>query len=74
MIDLPDKWAPFLRMQPETGMGYWICTVETADGQSFERVIIDSGKITKCNGSRDIPFDVTEISRIIVTHDKSERH
>ncbi len=70
MIRLADKWAPTLLKQSETGMGYYIATVVLKSGQRYERVIIDSGYITRVYGYNGIPFDPDDIVDIIVTHDK----
>jgi hypothetical protein len=71
MIELPPKWAPVLVNAPETGMGYTVCNVELKDGRVFERVVIVGGTVTRCDGSKDIPFAADEITGIIPTHDKS---
>jgi hypothetical protein len=70
MIELSSKWFDVLLNQQETGMGYYVVNVVLKDGQIFERVIIDSGCITKVYGYEEIPFDSDEIAQIIVTHDK----
>ena len=70
MKPLPDKWAEFLTNQPETGMGYWVVSVTLSDERVFDRVVIDSGYITKIYGLEDVPFDANEITDIKVTHDK----
>ncbi|MCL4486771.1 MAG: hypothetical protein M1570_01405 [Chloroflexi bacterium] len=67
---LPDKWAPFLATQPETGMGYWIVTVVLKDRREYRRVVVDSGYVTRVYGHDHIPFDPEDIVDIIVTHDK----
>ena len=69
---LPDKFADFLRTQPETGMGYQIVTVLTVDGRSFERVqILNANEIGTVDGKTDIPFNPNDIVKVVVTHDKS---
>lgn len=62
-----EKWAEFLRNQPETGMGYWTGNITLVDGRIFHDVIIDSGYITKIRGRADIPFEVEEIAAIEIT-------
>jgi hypothetical protein len=68
MLTLSDKWAPFLRNQPGTGMGYWITSVFLTDGRRFDDVVIDSGFITSVAGATEIPFDEPEIEKIVVNH------
>jgi glyoxylase-like metal-dependent hydrolase (beta-lactamase superfamily II) len=70
MVKLPDKWAPLLLSQPETGMRYQVVSVWLRDGRCFEQVVIDSGYITRVRGFADIPFDPLHITRIVVTHAK----
>jgi hypothetical protein len=70
MIQLSRKWTQQLITQPEAGMGYQIATVVLADGRRFERVIIDSGYITRIKDVVGIPFTEAEIQDIIVTNDK----
>ncbi len=64
---LPDKWADFLRNQPETGMGYWTGNIKLTDGRTFNDVIIDSDYIIKIRGRSDIPFEPDQIERILIT-------
>ena len=64
---LSEKWAEFLRSQPETGMGYWTGNVTLVDGRTFDDVIIDSGYITKIRGRVAIPFEADEVEKIIIT-------
>jgi len=71
MIHLSNKWAESLRTQPETGMGFTVCDIELTDGRTLNRVVIVGGVITRCDGSKDIPFDEGAIARITATHDKS---
>jgi len=71
MIRLVQKrFADYFRTQPETGMGYWVANVHLKDGRVFERVIIDSGYLTKVRGYDEIPFDEGEIDHFVVTHEK----
>jgi hypothetical protein len=71
VMKLSDRWIPFLVAQPETGMGYTIFTAILKDGRRFERVVIDSGHIVGVEGARSVPFDVSELAVLVVTHDKS---
>jgi hypothetical protein len=65
MKPLPaDKWAEFLRRQPETGMGYWTGNVTLVDGRRFDEVIIDGGYLAKIRGRTDIPFETDELEKI----------
>lgn len=69
---LPDDFSNFLKMQPETGMGYQIVTVYTMDGKWYERVLIlNASEIATVDGKTDIPFNPSDIIRIVVTHDKT---
>jgi len=64
--------SDFLVSQPETGMGYQICTVELVDGRKFPGVTIQNCEfITRVAGERSIPFTGRDIKKVIVTHDKS---
>ena len=71
MLKLSPQWGEFFRTQPETGMGYWICSVVLKDGRVLDRAVIDGGTITSVDGNPDILFDESDISKFIVTHDKS---
>lgn len=70
MLKLSDKWAPVLVNQPETGMGYSICTVQLRDGRHIDRVVIVGGIVTEVDGSENIAFTEDEIVDIRVTHDR----
>lgn len=72
MLALSRKWAPYLVAQPETGMGYQIVTLVLRDGRRFEQVIVQGGFITQIRGLQSLPFAESDISEIIVTHDKWE--
>lgn len=71
MLKLSSQWGEFFRSQPETGMGYWICSVVLKNGRVLQRVIVDGGMIASVNDSADIPFDESDISKFIVTHDNN---
>ena len=68
MLALSNKWVPILVSQPETGMGYQVASIYLLDGRRFDRVTIVGGFITKIGESKEIPFDETEIERIVVNH------
>ncbi len=70
-IKLSSAWVPFFKSNPETGMGYTVCTAVLNDGRRFERVVVDSGFITSIDGNAQIPFEEVEISDFIITHDKT---
>jgi len=72
-LQLSDKRLSFLVNQPETGMGYQVCTIRLKDGQEFKQAIVDSGFVTKIKDTNGIPFSEDEIEEIIVTHDKWQR-
>jgi hypothetical protein len=65
MLALSNKWAPILKSQPETGMGYQITSVFLIDGRRFDHVMIVGGYITKIGDSTDIPFSEKNIERIV---------
>jgi hypothetical protein len=70
MVYLSDKWAPQLRSQPETGMGYQIATVVLNNGSRYDQAVIESGVITRVRGFQSVPFEEKDIAKIIITHDK----
>jgi hypothetical protein len=71
MLRLSAKWGKYLRVQPESGMGYWIVTVILNDGRRYERaIVIDSGHLTQIDGYKDVPFTEDQIVEMKVTHDK----
>jgi hypothetical protein len=65
------KWADFFRQSPETGMGYWICSVNLTDGRRYDRVVVVGGVVTSVDGLNEIPFTESDIAEFVVTHDKS---
>ena len=69
-LQLPEKWAPRLISQPETGMGYQTASVTLRDGSIIEDVLIVGGTITEVRGHDSIPFSAEDISDITVTHRK----
>lgn len=70
MLPLSETWAPTLRSQSETGMGYQTCTVVLKDGRRIEGVTIMGGTITKVKGHPGIPFAEADIDDIVVTNAK----
>jgi hypothetical protein len=40
------------------------------DGRRFDQVVIDEGTISSINGDSSIPFEESDIERIVVTHDR----
>lgn len=69
-IELPEKWAPRLVSQPETGMGYQTASITLCDGRTIEDVLIVGGTIAEVRGHDNIPFCAEDISDITVTHRK----
>jgi hypothetical protein len=69
-LQLPEKWAPRLLAQPETGMGYQTAAITLRDGSVIEDALIVGGTITEIRGYDTIPFSAGEISDITVTHRK----
>jgi hypothetical protein len=64
------KFADYFRRQPETGMGYRVATRHLKDGRAFERVIVDSGYITKVRGYDEVPFGETKIDHFVITPER----
>ena len=73
MLRLSNKWAPILKAQPETGMGYQIASVSLKDGKQFNDVLIAGGIVTKVGEQTDIPFGDDDIQGIVVTHGANAR-
>jgi hypothetical protein len=71
-LELPDKWAPCLLRQGETGMSYQTASITLEDGRVIDDVLIVGGTIAEVRGYDTIPFSVDEISDITVTHRKWE--
>jgi hypothetical protein len=71
VLELSPQWVEFFRDKPETGMGYVVCSVQLKDGRTWDRVVIVGGVITSVNGNSVIPFSENEISKFVITHDKS---
>jgi hypothetical protein len=71
-LELPDKWAPCLLKQAETGMGYQTAAITLQDGRVIDDVLIVGGTIAEVRGCDTIPFAVEDISDIRVTHRKWE--
>ncbi len=73
VLELSLKWSASLRDKPESGMSYQMVTVTLADGRRFERVPHVAGYLSfdGLDGFWKIPFIESDISAIVVTHDKS---
>lgn len=56
MVTLNEKWSRYLKLQPETGMGYQIARVELRDGRVFSRVLILGDQIHEVDHATTIPF------------------
>lgn len=69
-LQVPDRWAPRLVNQAETGMVYQTASVTLSDGRIFPDVLIVGDTITEVRGYADIPFSADQISDITVTHRK----
>ena len=70
MVALSDRWAKYLVQQPETGMDYQVVTIATKDGRKYPQSVISGGVVTRVRGYEAIPFAETDISDIVVTHEK----
>src|SRR5262249_37404373 len=73
MLHLSARWAPYLKSQPETGMGYQYVSVFLRDGRRFDRVAVVGGTIASIDGSPNIPFSEDQITDIQVTHDRPDK-
>jgi hypothetical protein len=69
-LELPDKWAPFLLRQCETGMCYQTASITLRDGRVIDDVLIIGGTVAEVRGCDTIPFSVEDISDIKVNHRK----
>lgn len=70
MLELSDKWIDFILSHGETGMGYHVISVILRDATRYDKVVADSGYITRVKGYDTIPFAEEDIDEVIVTHDK----
>jgi hypothetical protein len=70
MLVLSDKWIDYLISKPETGMGYYVVSVILRDSRRFDQVVVNSGYITQVRGYKEIPFEISDIAEMLVTHDK----
>jgi hypothetical protein len=70
VIKLSARWAKDLVSQPETGMGYLVASVYLKDGRRFDQVVIVGGTISGIRGNQSLPFEESDIDRIVVTHEK----
>jgi hypothetical protein len=52
-------------------MGYQVVTVVLKDGRKFARVVAVEGRLSDREGVWVPPFDESEISDLVVTHDRS---
>jgi hypothetical protein len=69
-LKLSDRWIEYLLGQPETGMGYYVVTLNLRDGRTIPRAVIDSGYVTRVKDKAAIDFTADDIIGIEVTHDK----
>jgi len=70
MLQLPVEWAEKLGRTAETGMGYQVVSMVLKDGTRFDQVVIIGGLVSEIRGRDDIPFAASDITEIVVTHDK----
>ena len=70
MLLLPAAWRDFLRAAGETGMGYQTGDVTLKDGTIYRDAIFMNPYLGGIRGrvKGDIPFDVTDIAEITITH------
>jgi hypothetical protein len=71
-LKLPNKWAPCLLSQGETGMGYTTASIILRNGNVIEDVLIVGGTIAEVRCHDFIPFSVDDIADIKATHRKWE--
>ena len=69
-LQLSARWHEKLAAAPETGMGYHVVTVIQRNGRRHDRVVVESGVITRIAGESSSPFRVEDIAELIVTHDR----
>jgi len=73
VVTLPMNWAARLRGAAESGMGFSMVSVVLHDGRRFERVPYMAGllDLAGLSGFWKPPFEASDISNIVVTHDRS---
>ena len=69
-LQLSARWHERLAAAPETGMGYHVVTVILRNGRRHDRVVVESGAISRIDGEVSIPFLKEDIADLIVTHDR----
>jgi hypothetical protein len=72
MIPLSDRWLKELSEQPEAGIGYQVVSIILKDDRRYDRVVIDSGFVTKVKGMHEIPFKEEDVHKILVIHDMNK--
>ena len=70
MLQLSERWAPYLTSQPEAGMAYQFATIVLHDGRRFDGVCITGGVFSRIDGSAAIPFREDDIAEITVTNQR----
>lgn len=71
MLYLNDYWKDILSKLPETGMGFQVGKIKLKDGRVYDRaVIIQCSVISEAGGSKEIEFNVNDIEKIELTHEK----
>lgn len=64
-IQLSQKWINRLVNQPETGMGFQIVTVTTANGNQYSAIVLNSEVL---QFEDELLIKESEITDIVVTH------
>ncbi len=68
---LPRKLEKRVSEVPQTGMGWSVVRVVLKNGKIFKNVLIENdSEIFKVYGYEKVPFQVSDIKDIIVTHSK----
>jgi hypothetical protein len=65
MITLSEKWQDRLASQPETGMGYQICSIKLTDGRELNDVTVLSGQaVVSDEISSEEQIESIEVTRL----------
>jgi len=66
---LPDVWKDIFINTVETKMGYHVVSVKTKNKKLFKNVLVENQSYIKgIYDYKEIPFSVSEIENIYVTH------
>lgn len=68
LVPIPRDSVENLKRHKETGIGYYVVSVQLTDGRRFDQAVASEGCIIEVRGYSEVPFSADEILSVAVNH------